>query len=552
MIFGGVSTRRRTDFLVIGSGIAGLSFALKAGNHGDVTVVTKKSSVESSTNYAQGGIAAVMDFERDSFESHIKDTLEAGAYLNDVEIVEIVVKEAPERIKELIDIGVEFEKRENGSFDLAMEGGHSQRRILHVADLTGAAIERALVDACEKHPNVTIIENAMAIDLITARKLKLKTDEDECLGAYIFDKKSGEISTYLANVTVLATGGCGQIYLNTTNPSISTGDGIAMAYRIGAKVRDLEFVQFHPTVLYTGEKSSFLISEAVRGEGGVLMTISEYEEFLKSGEKDPTKFSFMRKYDERGSLATRDIVARAIDRELKKSGDRYVYLYLAHLDPEHIKERFPNIYNTCLSYGIDITKDPIPVVPAAHYMVGGVAVNKNGQVIRRDNPNKVINRLYAIGEVACTGLHGANRLASNSLLESVVFAHRSYLDSLKYLENPVKIPLEEMPLWDASKYRPIDEKVFLKHDFDEIRRIMWNYVGIVRSNERLQRAIRRLNLLEEDISHYYWNYILNEDLIELRNVILVARLIVEASMERKQNIGLFYNIDNEKREKPPN
>jgi L-aspartate oxidase len=552
MIFGGVFTRRRTDFLVIGSGIAGLSFALKAGNHGDVTVVTKKSSVESSTNYAQGGIAAVMDFERDSFESHIKDTLEAGAYLNDVEIVEIVVKEAPERIKELIDIGVEFEKRENGSFDLAIEGGHSQRRILHVADLTGAAIERALVDACEKHPNVTIIENAMAIDLITARKLKLKTDEDECLGAYIFDKKSGEISTYLANVTVLATGGCGQIYLNTTNPSISTGDGIAMAYRIGAKVRDLEFVQFHPTVLYTGEKSSFLISEAVRGEGGVLMTISEYEEFLKSGEKDPTKFSFMRKYDERGSLATRDIVARAIDRELKKSGDRYVYLYLAHLDPEHIKERFPNIYNTCLSYGIDITKDPIPVVPAAHYMVGGVAVNKNGQVIRRDNPNKVINRLYAIGEVACTGLHGANRLASNSLLESVVFAHRSYLDSLKYLENPVKIPLEEMPLWDASKYRPIDEKVFLKHDFDEIRRIMWNYVGIVRSNERLQRAIRRLNLLEEDISHYYWNYILNEDLIELRNVILVARLIVEASMERKQNIGLFYNIDNEKREKPPN
>ncbi|MEM2135890.1 MAG: L-aspartate oxidase [Candidatus Freyarchaeota archaeon] len=548
----GTFTRQRTDFLVIGSGIAGLSFALKAGNHGTVTVVTKKSSVESSTNYAQGGIAAVMDFERDSFESHIKDTLEAGAYLNDLEIVEIVVKEAPERIKELIDIGVEFEKRENGSFDLAMEGGHSQRRILHVADLTGAAIERALVDACEKHPNVTIIENAMAIDLITARKLKLKTDEDECLGAYIFDKKSGEISTYLANVTVLATGGCGQIYLNTTNPSISTGDGIAMAYRVGAKVRDLEFVQFHPTVLYTGEKSSFLISEAVRGEGGVLMTISEYEEFLKSGEKDPTKFSFMRKYDERGSLATRDIVARAIDRELKKSGDSYVYLYLAHLDPEHIKERFPNIYNTCLSYGIDITKDPIPVVPAAHYMVGGIAVNKNGQVIRRDDPNKVINRLYAIGEVACTGLHGANRLASNSLLESVVFAHRSYVDSLKYLENPVKIPLEEMPLWDASKYKPIDEKVFLKHDFDEIRRIMWNYVGIVRSNERLQRAIRRLNLLEEDISHYYWNYILNEDLIELRNVILVARLIVEASMERKQNIGLFYNIDNEKREKQPN
>lgn len=541
--------RRQTDFLVIGSGIAGLSFALKAGNHGKVTVVTKKTSVESSTNYAQGGIAAVMDIEHDSFESHIRDTLEAGAYLNDLEVVETVIREAPERIKELIEIGVEFAKKENGSFDLAMEGGHSSRRILHVADLTGAAIEKALVNACEKHPNISIIENAVSIDLITTRKLRLSLEEDECLGAYIFDKKTGRISTYLANVTVLATGGCGQIYLYTTNPSISTGDGIAMAYRAGAKVKDLEFVQFHPTTLYVNDGGTFLISEAVRGEGGVLMTISDYEEFLKSGEKDPEKFSFMKNYDERGSLATRDVVARAIDRELKKSGDRFVYLYLLHLDKERIKERFPNIYNTCLKYGVDITKQPIPVVPAAHYMVGGVAVNKNGQVIRRDDPNRVINRLYAIGEVACTGLHGANRLASNSLLESVVFAHRSYLDSLKYLERPVRILLEEMPLWDASKYKPIDEKVLLKHDFDEIRRIMWNYVGIVRSDLRLQRAIRRLNLLEEDISHYYWNYILNEELIELRNVILVARLIVEASIQRKQNIGLFYNIDNEKREK---
>ncbi|MHA1208606.1 MAG: L-aspartate oxidase [Candidatus Freyarchaeota archaeon] len=541
--------KHRTDFLVIGSGIAGLSFALKAGNHGEVTVVTKKSSVESSTNYAQGGIAAVMDLEHDDFESHIRDTLEAGAYLNDREVVEIVVREAPERVRELIDIGVEFERRENGSFDLAMEGGHSHRRILHVADLTGAAIERALVDACNNHPNVTIIEDAMAIDLITTRKLRLGRDEDECLGAYIFDKKSGDITTYLANVTVLATGGCGQIYLYTTNPSIATGDGIAMAYRIGAKVRDLEFVQFHPTALYSQEGNSFLISEAVRGEGGVLMTISEYEEFIRSGESDPRKFSFMRNYDERGSLATRDVVARAIDRELKKSGDRYVYLYLLHLDPEHIMERFPHIYRTCLEHGIDITKEPIPVVPAAHYMVGGVAVNKHGQVIRRDDPSRVINRLYAIGETACTGLHGANRLASNSLLESVVFAHRGYLDSLRYHERPAGVSLEEMPLWDASDYRPIDEKVLLKHDFDEIRRLMWNYVGIVRSDLRLQRAIRRLNLLEEDISHYYWNYILNEDLIELRNVILVAKLIVEASMQRKQNIGLFYNIDNEKRGK---
>lgn len=541
--------RLHTDFLVIGSGIAGLSFALKAGNHGKVTVATKKSSVESSTNFAQGGIAAVMDLEYDNFESHISDTLEAGAHLNDLEIVDIVVREAPERVRELIDIGVEFEKNENGSFDLGLEGGHSQRRILHVADLTGAAIERALVDACDKHPNVKIIEDAMAIDLLTSRKLKLSQVEDECLGAYIFDKKSGEISTYLANVTVLATGGCGQIYLYTTNPSISTGDGIAMAYRIGAMVKDLEFVQFHPTALYDQEGNSFLISEAVRGEGGVLMTISDYEEFLKSGESDPNEFSFMKNYDERGSLATRDVVARAVDRELKRGGDRYVYLYLLHLDPEHIKNRFPHIYHTCLEHDVDITKQPIPVVPAAHYMVGGVAVNKNGQVIRRDNPNKIIDRLYAFGEVACTGLHGANRLASNSLLESVVFSHRSYLDSLKYLENPVEIPLEEMPLWDASEYIPIDEKVLLKHDFDEIRRLMWKYVGIVRSDLRLQRAVRRLNLLEEDISHYYWNYILNEDLIELRNIILVARLIVEASIDREQNIGLFYNIDNEKRER---
>ncbi len=541
--------RRRTDFLVIGSGIAGLSFALKAGNHGKVIVATKKSSVESSTNFAQGGIAAVTDLEHDDFESHIKDTLEAGAYLNDLEVVEIVVSEAPGRVRELIDIGVEFERNKKGSFDLGLEGGHSQRRILHVADLTGAAIEGALVDACEKHPNVTIIEDAMAIDLLTTRKLRLSQEEDECLGAYIFDKKSGEIGTYLSNVTVLATGGCGQIYLYTTNPSISTGDGIAMAYRVGAMVKDLEFVQFHPTTLYDQDESSFLISEAVRGEGGVLMTISDYEEFLKSGESDPSNFSFMKNYDERGSLATRDVVARAVDRELKRSGDRYVYLYLLHLDPESIKERFPHIYSTCLEYDIDITKQPIPVVPAAHYMVGGVAVNKNGQVIRRDNPTQIINRLYAIGETACTGLHGANRLASNSLLESVVFSHRSYLDSIKYLEKIVEIPLEEMPLWDASKYKPIDEKVLLKHDFDEIRRLMWKYVGIVRSDLRLQRAKRRLNLLEEDISHYYWNYILNEDLIELRNIILVARLIVEASIERKQNIGLFYNIDNEKKEK---
>ncbi|MGQ9721675.1 MAG: L-aspartate oxidase [Candidatus Jordarchaeum sp.] len=541
--------RWQTDFLVIGSGIAGLSFALKAGNHGKVIVATKKSSVESSTNFAQGGIAAVTDLEQDNFESHIRDTLEAGCYLNDLEVVEMVVKEAPERVRELIEIGVEFERNENGSFNLGLEGGHSRRRILHVADFTGAAIERALVDACEKHPNVTIIEDAMAIDLITTRRLKLSQKEDECIGAYIFDKKSGNISTYLANVTVLATGGCGQIYLYTTNPSISTGDGIAMAYRIGARVKDLEFVQFHPTTLYDQNGSSFLISEAVRGEGGVLMTISEYEDFIKSGEKDPTKFSFMKNYDERGSLATRDIVARAVDRELKRSGDKYVYLYLLHLDSEKIKERFPHIYNTCLEYGIDITKQPIPVVPAAHYMVGGVAVNKNGQVIQRDDPHQVINRLYAIGEVAATGLHGANRLASNSLLESVVFSHRSYLDSIKYLENPVEMPLEEMPLWDATKYKPIDEKVLLKHDFDEIRRLMWKYVGIVRSDLRLQRAIRRLNLLEEDISHYYWNYILNEDLIELRNIILVARLIVEASIERKQNIGLFYNIDNEKNKK---
>ncbi|MFB0561095.1 MAG: L-aspartate oxidase [Candidatus Lokiarchaeia archaeon] len=541
--------RRRTDFLVIGSGIAGLSFALKAGNHGKVIVATKKSRVESSTNFAQGGIAAVMDLEHDNFESHIKDTLEAGANLNDLEAVEIVIKEAPDRVRKLIDIGVEFERTDNGSFDLGLEGGHSQRRILHVADLTGAAIERALVDTCEKHPNVTIIEDAMAIDLLTTRKLRLSQEEDECLGAYIFDKKSYEISTYLANVTVLATGGCGQIYLYTTNPSISTGDGIAMAYRIGAMIKDLEFVQFHPTTLHDQEGNSFLISEAVRGEGGVLMTISDYEDFLKSGESDPNEFSFMKNYDERGSLATRDVVARAVDRELKKSGDRYVYLYLLHLDSEHIKERFPHIYNTCLEHDVDITKQPIPVVPAAHYMVGGVAVNKNGQVIRRDDPNQIINRLYAIGEVACTGLHGANRLASNSLLESVVFSHRSYLDSIKYLESPVEISLEEMPLWDASKYKPIDEKVLLKHDFDEIRRLMWKYVGIVRSDLRLQRAMRRLNLLEEDISHYYWNYILNEDLIELRNIILVARLIVEASIERKQNIGLFYNIDNEKKER---
>jgi L-aspartate oxidase len=540
-----VKRKRKSNFLVIGSGIAGLSFGLNAAEHGSVTIVTKKTRKESNTNYAQGGMAMVMNFREDSFESHVEDTMRAGSYLNDREIVEIVVREGPERVKELIDLGVSFSKR-GDEFDLGIEGGHSHRRIIHAKDFTGAEIEKALIDACDRNKNIEIIENAIAIDLITLKRLELrdKDDEDEVVGAYIFDITSGDIITYIADITVLATGGCGRIYLHTTNPSIATGDGIAIAYRAGAKVDGLEFVQFHPTSLFHPEGNSFLISEAVRGEGGVLMTVSEYKEFIQTKDRSE-EFSFMRNYDDMGSLATRDVVARAIDRELKKSGDEFVYLVINHEDSKMTKERFPYIYETCLRFGIDITKDPIPVVPAAHYIVGGVSVTKDGLVLDRNEDE--IMRLYAIGEVASTGFHGANRLASNSLLESLVFAHRAYVHSVNVLGSNLsrRVDVDAVPLWDDSEYKPIDEKVMLKHDFDEIRRLMWNYVGIVRSDARLKRALRRLKNLEEDISRYYWSYVLTDGLIELRNIILVAKLIVEASIKREENIGLFFNIDRE-------
>lgn len=564
-----MAKRKNTDFLVIGSGIAGLSFALKAAKHGKVTIITKKSDIDSSTNFAQGGIAAVVDESGDSISSHIKDTLEAGAYLNDRKVVELVCSKGPKRVRELIDWGVEFSRNEKGLYDLGMEGGHTHRRILHAKDMTGAAIEKALVKSCRENGNIAIVENTIAIDLLCLRKLsasrywkhggkaKFRRDEEDCcVGVYAFDKRTGEITTYRSEIVVIATGGCGQVYLHTTNPSIATGDGLGIAYRAGAAVRDLEFVQFHPTSLYSlkPQESSFLISEAVRGEGGVLLTKRDFEKFAASGLKDPHRFSFLRKYDSRGSLATRDVVARAIDAELKKTGDEFVYLVLFHKPAEFVKSRFPKIYERCLEEGIDITTQPIPVVPAAHYMVGGIFVDIHGQVIDRRTKGRGIFGLFAVGEASCTGLHGANRLASNSLLEAIVFSHDAYEQSIKQLGElkagkygDFKEYLKELPLWDSSNYKPIDENILLKHDIEEVKRLMWNYVGIVRSDVRLDRAIRRIKLLEEDITHYYWNYMLNDSLIELRNMILVARLIVEASLKRKENIGLFYNLDLDKK-----
>ncbi len=575
--------REQTDILVIGSGIAGLSFALKAAKLGTVTVVTKKAPIDCNTNYAQGGIAGVLpelDTE-DSYEAHIEDTMESGAFANDPEIVEMVVKGAAPRIRELIARGVSFSSGDAGGYDLGREGGHSYRRVFHARDLTGAEIEDALLSDCAADPNITLWDNAIAIDLITRRKIGLETlssGEDECLGAYIYDREANRIATYRARVTVLATGGCGQIYLFSTNPSIATGDGIAMAYRVGAQLRGLEFVQFHPTSLYHHKGNSFLISEAVRGEGGVLLTQEEYREYraaVDEGEggadegeggadegegtdPDPDSFSFMHRYDDRGSLATRDIAARAIDRELKRSGDDCVYLTIEHRAASFIKDRFPHIYSTLKELDIDITAEPIPVVPAAHYMVGGVATDGHGCVLARMDHDedgganrKMIRSLYAIGEVASTGFHGANRLASNSLLEAVVFAYRAFEDVKERWDefdaaddDEAMGMVHELPLWDSSDYVPIDENVLLTHDLDEIKRLMWNYVGIVRNNLRLERAIGRLKLLEEDVAHYYWHYLLTEGLIELRNIILVARLVVEASMARNDNIGLYYNLDN--------
>ena len=509
----------QSDFLIIGSGIAGLSLAIKASTLGSVSIVTKKEKSESNTNYAQGGIAAVMD-QTDSFEEHIEDTLVCGAGLCHKDVVDFVVREAPPRINELIDWGVNFTKSETPPhpFDLGQEGGHHKRRVLHAKDLTGKEIERALHEKVAGLNNVRIYENHIGIDLIIQKDIQGKTIN--CLGAYVLDINQGEIHTYRAKYTILSTGGAGKVYLITTNPDIATGDGIAMAYRAGARIANMEFIQFHPTCLFHPEAKAFLISEAVRGEGGILK--------LKNGS------TFMEKYHPMKSLAPRDVVAKAIDTEIKQSGDEYVLLDITHHSREFLMDRFPNIYHKCLEYGIDMAIHPIPIAPAAHYICGGVVVDHDGKTS--------IDNLFACGEVSCTGLHGANRLASNSLLEALVYSHRVVTKIAKSFRQTEMSTISIRP-WDPADSSESDDTVVVTNNWDEIRRCMWNYVGIVRSDKRLERAARRIDLILNEIHEYYWNYKVTKDLIELRNITTVAKLIVESALMRKESRGLHFTID---------
>lgn len=514
------------DFLIIGSGLAGLTFALKVADYGRVAVITKSQASETNTRYAQGGVASVFG-EQDSFELHIQDTLESGAGLCKRDVVETIVRNGPARIRELIDWGVKFtaDNSSDKELDLGLEGGHSRQRIIHAKDFTGQAIADTMLNKAREHRNIRIYENHIAVDLITRstrmqRGVVTALREDICCGAYVLDIQSNEVLTFSAKITVLATGGAGKVYLYTSNPDIATGDGVAMAYRAGALVANLEFVQFHPTCLFHPKTKNFLISEAIRGEGGVLI--------------DSHGNQFMQMYDPKRDLAFRDIVARAIDSELKKSGDDCVFLDISHKPANEVQARFPTIFQKCLSLGIDITKEPIPVVPAAHYMCGGVLVDAAG---RTD-----IARLYALGEAACTGLHGANRLASNSLLEALVCSHIAAQNAIKELELiGNQLPFNS-PGWDPMDTVDSDEAIVVSHNWDEIRRCMWNYVGIVRSNKRLTRAQNRIATIRKEIDEYYWDFKITSDLIELRNIALVAELIVQSALLRRESRGLHYNI----------
>ena len=515
----------KSDYLIIGSGIAGLSLALKAASIGTVSLVTKKETMEANTNYAQGGIASVLD-SNDSFDFHVADTLESGAGLSREEIVRMVVTNGPAMINELISLGVNFSKDQSQGLDLTREGGHSKRRIAHTKDLTGQEVEQALIRNAEKNRKITIYENHMAIDLITTSKFikrGISTNEtkETCWGAYVLDIQTGEIRTFLSKITVLATGGAGKVYFYTTNPDVATGDGVAIGYRAGARVANMEFVQFHPTCLYHPEAKNFLISESLRGEGGVLI--------------DKKGNHFMEHYHPMKDLATRDIVARSIDAELKKSGDECVYLDITHKPRDFVKNRFPHIYGRCFEFGIDIAHEPIPVVPAAHYMCGGILTDKYGQTS--------IANLYAIGEVACTGLHGANRLASNSLLEALVFAKSAFEDSVNKISNQGDYKFPPVPVWDKGSAVDSDESVVVSHNWDEVRRLMWNYVGIVRTNKRLARAKTRIDIIQREIRDFFWDFIIAGDLLELRNLATVAELIISSATVRKESRGLHYNLD---------
>ena len=509
-----------SEFLVIGSGIAGLSYTLKVAEKGTVSLVTKREISETATSLAQGGIAAVTS-EDDTFAEHIEDTMVAGGQLSHKKIVEMVIENGPDAINELINWGVNFTRKDDDSYDLTREGGHSKRRILHTKDMTGHEIERALVEAVKAHPNITIYEQHIAVDLITESKVKhRRVKPDRCLGAYILDIDSSKVLSFGARVTVLATGGAGKVYLYTCNPDIATGDGVAMAYRAGASIANMEFMQFHPTTLFHPHAKSFLISEAVRGEGAILRRA------------DGT--AFMPEYHKLKDLAPRDIVARAIDNEMKTHGEDCVFLDITHEDADILKDRFPNIYETCLGYGIDITKEPIPVVPAAHYLCGGVKVDSSGE-------SDILN-LFVIGEASCTGLHGANRLASNSLLEGVVYGARAAQSSIERMtgEQP---HYPEVDPWDTGSATDSDEEVIVAHNWHEIRLSMCNYVGIVRSTKRLTRALHRVQMVHDEIDDYYWDFLITSDLIELRNITTVAELIIRCALKRKESRGLHYTID---------
>ena len=508
------------DFLVVGGGAAGLSFALEASAHGSVLVLTKRQRSEGSTQYAQGGIASVLA-EDDSPDLHVQDTLVAGAGLCKREAVEVTVREGPERIRWLLSLGAEFDREAAGRLHLTREGGHTRRRIAHAKDATGREIERTLLQACADR-EVRIVEDQVTVDLVTSSKAGLG-GPNRVLGAYVLDRASGDILPVSAGATVLATGGAGKVYLYTTNPDVATGDGVAMAYRAGAAIANMEFFQFHPTCLYHPQAKNFLISEALRGEGGILRNAA--------GE------AFMVRYDARKELAPRDIVARSIDAEVKRRGDDCAFLDMTHLPKSFLLEHFPNIYATCKEFGVDMAVQPIPVVPAAHYQCGGVVTDLMGRT--------TLPRLYAIGEVSCTGLHGANRLASNSLLEAVVFGRRAALRGADELPE-ASGPRPKLPEWNPGDALDPEEGVVVAHNWDEVRRLMWNYVGIVRTMKRLDRARTRIKVLREEIREYYWQYKVTPDLVELRNLADVAMLIVECARQRKESRGLHYLLDHPK------
>lgn len=506
-----------TDFLVLGSGIAGLSFALRAAEFGEVLVVTKRALNQSATEWAQGGVAAVLD-PADSYEKHAEDTHQAGAGLCRDETVELCVRKGPEVLRWLMELGASFTAGVSGELDLGREGGHSERRVAHAGDVTGAEIQRALVAAVLAHPRIQVREWQMGVDLIVQSRLG---KPDQCVGAYVLDDETGKVETILARATVLATGGAGKVYLYTSNPDVATGDGVAMAFRAGAEVANMEFFQFHPTVLYEPRAKSFLVSEALRGEGAILR--------LPDGD------AFMERHHPLKDLAPRDIVARAIDYEMKRTGSEHVLLDITHQPASFLKERFPNIHARCLQYGIDMTVAPIPVVPAAHYMCGGVSSDLWG---RSSLPG-----LWVIGETACTGLHGANRLASNSLLEGLVFAERATEKLKSQIQELRSRPFPEVAEWQTGSACPSDEAVIVTQNWDEVRRLMWNYVGIVRSDSRLERARRRIQILEQEIREYYWKHLVTRDLLELRNIQTVAELVISSAASRRESRGLHFTMD---------